>query len=204
MPKGYFVSDSREVIPSIALKWLLFDFGRRDAALDAAKADSFVANVAFTGAHQSLIFAVSQAYFDLSAARGGLRAARQALSTAQTTEDAAVAKRNSGLATIVSVAQAQRQTAQTRYALAAAEAAERTAHANLVASLGISAATEIEVNDASELALPKSPEQTVADAVHQALGQRPDIIAALGKVDAAEANLKSEQRSYYPTLELSG
>lgn len=204
VPKGYFVSDTREVIPSIALKWLLFDFGRRDAALEAAKADSFVANVAFTGAHQSLIFAVSQAYFDLSAARGRLRAARQALSTAQTTEEAALAKRNSGLATIVSVAQAQRQTAQTRYALAAAEAAERTARANLVASLGVSAATELEVNDASGLPLPPSPEQTVADAVHQALGQRPDIIAALGKVDAAEANLKSEQRSYYPILELSG
>jgi outer membrane protein len=204
VPLGYFVSDTREVIPAIALKWLLFDFGRRDAALEAAKADSFVANVAFTGAHQSLIFAVSQAYFDLSAARGRLRAARQAPSTAQTTEEAAVAKRNSGVATIVSVAQAQRQTAQTRYALAAAEAAERTARANLVASLGISAATDLEVTDASELSLPKSPEQTVADAVHQALGQRPDIIAALGKVDAAEANLKSEQRSYYPILELSG
>lgn len=202
--KGYFVSDSREVIPAIALKWLLFDFGRRGAALEAAKADSFVANVAFTGAHQSLIFAVSQAYFDLSAASGRLRAARQALSTAQTTEEAAVAKRNTGLATIVSVAQARRQTAQTRYALAAAEAAERTARANLVASIGIPAATDLPVTDASELPLPTSPEQSVADAVHQALGQRPDIIAALGRVDAAEANLKSEQRSYYPILELSG
>src|ERR1700722_18081154 len=191
--KGYFVSDTREVLPSIALKWLLFDFGRRDAALDAAKADSFVANVAFTGAHQSLIFAVSQAYFDLNAARGRLRAARQALTTARTSEDAAVAKRNSGLATIVSVAQAQRQTAQMRYTVAAAEAAERTGRANLIASLGISAATELEVTDASDLPLPKEPEQSVAIAVHQALGQRPDIIAALGKIDAAEANLKTEQ-----------
>jgi outer membrane protein len=204
VPKGYFVSDTREVLPSIALKWLLFDFGRRDAALEAAKADSFVANVSFTGAHQSLIFAVSQAYFDLSAARGRLRAARQALTTSLTTEDAAVAKRNSGLATIVSVAQAQRQTAQMRYAVAAAEAAERTGRANLIASLGISAATELQVIDASDLPLPKEPEQSVAVAVHQALGQRPDIIAALGKVDAAEANLKSEQRSYYPIFELSG
>ena len=202
--KGYFVSDTREVLPSIALKWLLFDFGRRDAALDAAKADSFVANVAFTGAHQSLIFAVSQAYFDLSAARGRLRAARQALTTARTTEDAAVAKRNSGLATIVSVAQAQRQSAQMRYTVAAAEAVERTARANLIASLGISAETELEVTDAGGLPLPKEPAQSVAVAVHQALGQRPEIIAALGKIDAAEANLKSEQRSYYPIFELSG
>jgi outer membrane protein len=202
--KGYFVSDTREVLPSIALKWLLFDFGRRDAALEAAKADSFVANVAFTGAHQALIFAVSQGYFDLSAARGRLRAARQALTTSLTTEDAAVAKRNSGLATIVSVAQAQRQSAQMRYSLAAAEAAERTARANLIASLGVSAATELDITDAGSLALPKEPEQSVTVAVHQALGQRPDIIAALGKIDAAEANLKGEQRSYYPVVELSG
>jgi outer membrane protein len=202
--KGYFVSDTREVLPSIALKWLLFDFGRRDAAVAGAKADSFVANVAFTGAHQSLIFAVTQAYFDLSAARGRLRAARQALTTAKTTEDASVAKRNSGLATIVSVAQAQRQSAQMSYAVAAAEAVERTARSNLIATLGIGSASELEVTDASNLPLPAAPEQSVAVAVHQALGQRPDIIAALGKIDAAEANLKSEQRSYYPIFELSG
>jgi outer membrane protein len=202
--KGYFVSDTREVLPSIALKWLLFDFGRRDAALEGAKADSFVANVTFTGAHHSLIFAVSQAYFDLSAARGRLRASRQALTTAHTSEDAAVAKRNSGLATIVSVAQAQRQTAQMRYAVAAAEGAERTARANLIATLGISAETELEVTDGSDLPLPKEPEQSVTVAVHQALGQRPEVIAALGKVDAAQAGLKSEQRSYYPIFELSG
>jgi outer membrane protein TolC len=203
VPKGYFVSDTREIIPSIGLKWLLFDFGRREAALDAAKADSFVANVKFTGAHQSLIFSVSQAYFDLSAARGRMRAARQALATARTTEDAAVAKRTSGIGTIVSVAQAQRQSAQMRYAVSAAEATERTTLSTLIASLGIPADAPLEVTDGSELSMPRAPEQTVTLAIREALGQRPDIIAALGEVDAAEANLKGEQRSYYPTLGLS-
>src|ERR1700688_5105760 len=28
VPAGYFVSDTREVIPALTLKWLLFDFGR--------------------------------------------------------------------------------------------------------------------------------------------------------------------------------
>jgi outer membrane protein TolC len=64
VPAGYFVSDTREVIPTLALKWLLFDFGQRAAQVQAARADSFVANVTFTGAHQKLIFDVSQAYFD--------------------------------------------------------------------------------------------------------------------------------------------
>jgi outer membrane protein TolC len=72
VPEGYFVSKTKEVIPTLALKWLLFDFGRRDAQLEAARADSFVANVAFTGAHQKLIFDVTQAYFGLGAARGNL------------------------------------------------------------------------------------------------------------------------------------
>ena len=204
VPAGYFVSDTREVIPALALKWLLFDFGRRDAQLQAARADSFVANVAFTGAHQRLVFDVSQAYFDLGAARGKLHAAQKALSTALTTQDAAVAKQNNGLATVVAVAQAQRQTAQARYTLAAAEGAERTARANLITALGVPAATAIDVVDSAELPLPPAPADSVSKAVDQALAHRPDVIAALGKVDAAEAALKGERRSYYPVIELSG
>jgi outer membrane protein len=137
VPKGYFESHTQEFIPSLALKWLLFDFGRRRASMQAARADSFVANVAFTGTHQSVIFSVSQAYFDLGAARGRLHAAQKALSTAQTTQDATTAKRNNGLATVVAVAQAERQTAQSRYNLTAADGAATTAMANLVATLGI-------------------------------------------------------------------
>jgi outer membrane protein len=204
VPAGYFVSDTREVIPALVLKWLLFDFGRRDAQLQAARADSFVANVSFTGAHQKLIFQVSQAYFDLGAARGKLHAAQKALSTALTTQDAAVAKQNNGLATVVAVAQAQRQTAQARYTLAAAEGTERTAWANLIVALGVPAATEIDVVDSAELPLPPAPADSVSKAVEQALAHRPDVIAALGNVDAAEAALKGERRSYYPEIELSG
>jgi outer membrane protein TolC len=204
VPAGYFVSDTREVVPALALKWLLFDFGRRGAELQAARADSFVANVAFTGAHQKLIFEVSQAYFDLGAARGKLHAAQKALTTALTTQEAATAKRNNGLATVVAVAQAQRQSAQARYTLAAAEGLERTARANLIAALGVPAATEIEVLDSSEAPLPTAPADGVAKAIDQALSHRPDVIAALGKLDAAQAALKGERRSYYPTIELSG
>jgi outer membrane protein len=204
VPAGYFVSDTREVIPAVALKWLLFDFGRRDAQVQAARADSFVANVAFTGAHQKLVFDVSQAYFDLGAARGKLHAAQTALTTAVTTQDAATAKQTNGLATVVAVAQAQRQTAQARYTLAAAEGAERTARANLIASLGVPAATELDVVDSAELPLPPTPADSVSRAIDEALAHRPDVIAALGKVDAAEAALKGERRSYYPVIELAG
>ena len=202
VPKGYFESNTREVIPSLSLKWLLFDFGQRDAQLEAARAESFVANVAFTGAHQQVMFAVSQAYFDLGAARGRLHAAEKALQTALTTQDATTAKRSNGLATIVAVAQAERQTAQSRYNLAAAQGVEKTAYASLVASLGIPAATKLEVADSAELPLPAAPEPDVRAAIQQALVHRPDVIAALGKLDSAQAGLKGTERSHYPVISL--
>jgi len=203
VPEGFFVSNAREIIPSVALKWLLFDFGQRKAKLEAARADSFVANVSFTGAHQSLIFQVSQAYFDLGAARGRLRAAQAALKTALTTQDATTAKRNNGLATIVSVAQAERQTAQARYGVTATEGAERNTYASLIASLGIPADTELDVMDSNELPLPTQPVQNVSAAIRESLGNRPDVIAAIGKVDAARASLDAERRSRYPVIDVS-
>jgi outer membrane protein TolC len=203
VPEGFFVSNAREIIPSVALKWLLFDFGQRRAKLEAARADSFVANVSFTGAHQNLIFQVSQAYFDLGAARGRLHAAQTALKTALTTQDATTAKRNNGLATIVSVAQAERQTAQARYGVTAAGGAERNTYASLIASLGIPADTELDVVDSNELPLPTQPIQNVSAAIRESLANRPDIIAAIGKVDAARASLDADQRSRYPVIDVS-
>jgi outer membrane protein len=203
VPKGYFVSDSREIIPSLALKWLLFDFGRREANLEAARADSFVANADFTAIHHKVVLDVSQAYFALGAARGRLRAARKALATAQTIDGSTSAKRERGLATIVALTQAQRQTAQARYAVAAAEGAERTALADLVATIGIPAATPLEIADGAGLPLPVSPQQSITAAVNAALAHRPDIIAALGNVDAAQASLKAAQRAYRPSIGLS-
>jgi len=203
VPEGFFVSNAREFIPSVALKWLLFDFGQRNAQLDAAKANSFVANVAFTGAHQTLIYQVSQAYFDLGAARGRLRAAQTALKTALTTQDATTAKRNNGLATVVSVAQAERQTAQARYGVTAAEGAERNGYANLIASIGVPADSRIDVLDSDELPLPSQPIQNVSAAIRDALAHRPDVVAAIGQVDAAQASLQAEHRSYYPVIDVS-
>jgi outer membrane protein len=203
VPKGYFVSDSREIIPSLAVKWLLFDFGRRDATLEAARADSFVANAGFTAVHHKLVLDVSQTYFALGAARGRLRAAQKALATAQTVEAATSAKRERGLATIVALTQAQRQTAQARYSLAAAQGAATTALADLVAAIGIPAATPLEVVDGTDLPLPDSPTQSIAATLNAALARRPDIIAALGNVDAAQASLKAAQRAYRPSIGLS-
>jgi len=200
VPKGYFIANTKELIPMLALKWLLFDFGRRDGLDQTARANSFVANVAFTGAHQKLIFTVSRAYFALGGARGRLAAARQALANAEIVQDAAQSRRDTGVGTVVSLAQAQRQTAQARFNAIKAAGDERKAYTNLIASIGLDADTQIEVADSSERPLPAEPPERIEPLLQDAFANRPDVIAALGKVDAAEGVLKTRRSAYYPEV----
>ena len=203
IPKGYFIANTAEAIPVVALKWLLFDFGRREGQEQAARANSFAANVAFTGAHQKLVFVVSRAYFALGATRGRLSAARDALKTAETVQDAAESRLERGLTTVVVVAQAQRRTAQARVNLIKASGDERTAYANLIASIALPADTQIDIADSSEKPLPAEPPENLSAVIQDALASRPDVIAALGKIEAAEGTLKSQRAAYYPTIALS-
>ena len=200
--KGYFTSDTRELLPTLTAKWLLFDFGQRASAEQAARGNSFVANVAFTGAHQKLIYGVSRDYFALGAARGRLRVARKAMENAVIVQDSTDSRRARGLATTVQVAQARRETAQARFNLDRATGAEHSAYAALIASIGIAPALHVEVADNSAQALPKAPSQNLDQLVQVALVNRPDLIAALGKIKVAEAGLAGARATYYPTIGL--
>jgi outer membrane protein TolC len=202
-PQGFFTAETRELVPSLAIKWLLFDFGRRQASERSARENSFVANVAFTGAHQKLIFAVSRSYYALSAARGRLHAAERGLKTAELDRDAVQARRSHGLATTVELAKAQRQYAQARFTLERAAGTERTAYAALLASVGLEPTSEIRIAEGSEQALPGKPPGDVGQYVAQALSNRPDIIAGLGKVRAAQAVLDKERAEHKPTIALA-
>jgi len=200
--KGFFIANTRELIPALTTKWLLFDFGQRAGSVETARANSFVANVAFTGAHQKLIYSVSRDYFALGAARGRLHVAQQSLKTAEIIQDASETRRSHGLATVVELSQARFQTAQARFNLERAKAAEHAAYTALIASIGIAPSTRVEVMDSSEEKLPAAPTGDVDQFVQDALANRPDIIAAFGKVRAAEGTLSSARASYYPTIGL--
>jgi outer membrane protein len=202
-PQGYFTAQTAELVPSLAIKWLLFDFGRREAAERSARENSFVANVAFTGEHQKLIFAVSRTYYALSAARGKLRAAERGLKTAELDRDAVQTRRSHGLATSVELAKAQRQYAQARFTLERAAGAERTSYAALLASVGLEPTSDIRIAEGSEQPLPAKPAGNVGQYVAQALSNRPDIIAGLGKVRAAQAMLDKERAEHKPTVALA-
>jgi outer membrane protein TolC len=204
VPKGYFVSDTREVIPSLTAKWLLFDFGRRDANLDRANAQTYVANVAFTGAHQKLVYTVSHDYYALGASAGKLVAAKKGLETARIDNDAVSERRRRGVATSVEQARSDRQLAQARFAVVRAQGAADLARATLIADIGLPAGSALQVADNADEALPLPPANSVDKYVNEALSDRPDLIAAKGKIDVADAAVREASADFRPTIGATG
>ncbi len=60
-PQGFIIFNAQEVIPQLAVNYLLLDFGGRAAVVEAAGQLSIAGNVAFTAAHQQLIYNVARA-----------------------------------------------------------------------------------------------------------------------------------------------
>src|SRR4029453_6058926 len=100
LPHGYLTPNNRLVLPIVSLEWWLLDFGRRSATVDAAKALQLEATGGFNAKPQPVVFAVTRAFYALTAVRGQVAAARAALESAQALETAAEASRARGEATL--------------------------------------------------------------------------------------------------------
>jgi outer membrane protein len=199
-PGGVFRANTHFFIPALNLEWLLLDFGRRRAAVDAAQALIVEANAGFNAKHQQVVFNVTRDFYALTAARGKLNADRAALDSARTLQESVTARKNRGLATQPEVLQADEEAARATYELEDAMADEHNARMTLLESVGITPYTPIEIVDASQRPLPPELTESVDEAVDRALTQRPDLIALLAGVQAKEAAVREAHAHYWPRL----
>ncbi|OIN98302.1 MAG: hypothetical protein AUJ49_13535 [Desulfovibrionaceae bacterium CG1_02_65_16] len=202
--KGYFTADTNEVLPSLVVKWLLFDFGQRDARADAARQGTEAAKAGFTGEHQRLILEVSRAYFALDAVRAQVRLGERALRNAALLQEAAEAKLARGLATTVEVAGARKATARARFRLERARAADNDAYNALLEKMGLAPTLKLGIASSEGRPLPRRLSDDTDKLIRLALAKRPDIAAALARLRATEAGLKEAKASYFPKIGLEG
>jgi outer membrane protein len=200
--KGYFVSSSREIFPTLELKWLLFDFGRRKGQVEEATHNASAAQSGLLGTQEKLIFDVSEAYFQATSAQGQVRAAQKGLEAAHLTEEAVADQKKHGRATIVQLAEAQRQTAAMQLAVTKANGAAETSFATLVTTIGLPPETHFTLAPASE-APAADTLAPLRDMVDEALQSRPDVLAAMEKVAASDAKVDTARAAYRPTISLS-
>jgi outer membrane protein len=201
-PRGYFVSSSREIFPTLELKWLLLDFGRRKGEVAAAQYSADAAQSAVLGAREKLVYDVTEAYFETVSAQGRIRAAQKALDAASLTEKAVADQRNHGRATVVQVAEAWRQTAAMRLALTKASGAADTAFASLVATVGLPPESHFVIASPPDM-LPDASLRPLNTLIDEAIASRPDIITAQDKVAASEASVDTAKAAYRPTISLA-
>ena len=202
VPQGFIVFNAQEVYPQLTVNYLLLDFGGRAAAVEAAGQLSIAGNVAFTAAHQQLIFNVARAYFTLDGADAALRGARQGLADAKVVQQSAEALFGRGLDTIVDVQLARRATAQAQYDLAQAETAQHDAMYTLLAAMDLPPTTKLRVAGASERPLPPRTARTVDDVLSEALRQRPDLLADVAKLRATDAEIAAARSAQLPKVSL--
>lgn len=187
-------------ISALSLKWLLFDFGERAAALDMAKQGSVISNIGFTAAHQNLIYRVSLAFYADAAARARQATAVQALSDAQAVEAAADARYAHGEGTVVETAQARQATAQDEYAKIRADGAADDARQALINAMGVSPMTRLTVEDVSRRKLSAEAGAPIEALVSAALSQRPDVLSAYAARKASLAKVRQAEAEFMPKV----
>lgn len=202
-PRGYFISNTRELVPTLELKWLLFDFGRRSGQLAEANSNALAAESGALGTQEKLVFDVTKAFFELVAAQGHVRAIGKTVTSAELTEQAVNDQRQHGRATVVDVAEAARHTATVRLAMVKAEGAQRTAFASLVAAVGLPSDAVFDIAADAADASTAHVDDDVGKLIEKAMDTRPDIEAAKNKVDAAQAKIRTAHAAYRPTISMT-
>ena len=201
---GVNANNSAEgTISAVSLDWLLFDFGERAATVEAAKQLAVISDIAFTAAHQQIIYDVSLAFYTNAAAQARLKTAAQALKNAQAVEAAATERAKHGVGTVVEAAQAHQATAQANLALVQATGGAQDSYVRLIAALGISPLTKLKIADVSDRKLSPDLAQSVEDIVSEALSRRPDMLSAYAAEKASAANIRAAEAEFLPKFFLS-
>jgi outer membrane protein len=190
-------------IEAASLLWLLFDFGEREAILDAAKQASVISNIAFTAAHQELIHEVSLAFYAHAAAQAHVATASASLKNARDVQAAAEDRYKNGIGTVIEVAQARQATAQANLALVQATGGAQDSYITLITAMGISPLTRIKVADVSGRKLSVSMVAPVETIVSQALSRRPDVLSAYAAQKASLANVRAAKAEFMPKVFVS-
>src|SRR5262249_46233001 len=162
----------------LSLQWLLFDFGERTAVNNAAKQGSVIANIAFTAAHQQVIYDVSVAFYAQAAAQARVETARRSLQNAREIQKAAEERYAHDVGTVIEVAQARQATAQAQLLEVQSEGDAENSYQALVAAMGISPLTRIRTVDITDRKLPSAVTDSIQQIVTEALGRRTDVLSA--------------------------
>ena len=202
-PRGYVMVEVPAIQPELTLEYLIFDFGGREAKVDAATAEKLAAGANFIAANQQIAFGVASAYYKLLTAQERLTAAKETYKTAQTTQDAAEDQLNNGRSTLPDVLNARAETSQAAFDMQSAEGDEQIARVALTEAVGVEPSPDIHIEAQSTTPLPQTLTMSIDALIDRALADRPDLLAQAAEIRAAEDDVRLAKAAYRPRIGLS-
>ncbi len=187
--------------PSIALSYVLFDFGKRSADKEATGYRLLAANLSQNRTLQDVAFQVEQAYYRVLGFEQLVRATRESLKNFQTAFDAAQRRRESGLATVADVYRSETQVGQAQLVLTRNEGEYAKARGLLAVAAGLPVNFPLQLQTMSAQPAVTAITQTMDDFLRDAKANRPDLVAAEARALAARSTAKAESRAGLPTLQ---
>lgn len=190
------------VVPALTLSWLLFDFGRREAAHQAAVELTTVQKAKFNTAHQLIVFNVARHYFEYNAARQKTLLSAQHYEQSDRLLKAAQARYEAGVGTQIDIAQAKQLKAQARLFWVQQQGIERDSYNGLLKAMGLAPTVQLRIKNTADRPLPPLQALPSDTELQQALANRPDLMAADAAVRAAEQGVELVKADYRPTVGL--
>ncbi len=197
---GEFSEVSSGYGPSLELSWLLYDFGNREDAVEAAKQALIAANYDFNQRFQDVIRDVLVSYYNLNAAKARLEASKVALENAEATQAAAQTRLDSGLGTGPDALRAKADTLSAQAQIEADFGMIEQARADFAAALGIRVSQQLDVAPLPEISQLNTAGQSIDQLVESALRDRPALMAEYARIRESELLLKQTENTMAPSI----
>lgn len=191
-------------VQTLGLQWLLFDFGKREATIDAAQQAQIATNVLFTAAHQKVIYTVTLAFYTHAAATARVALLEQARRNAGAVQTAAEARLHQGQGTIVDVTQARQATAQDDLRLVQAQGGVENTTLDLMTAMGIAPNAPLQTQDVANRPLRLDDARLTDAMIQRDVARRPDVLAAYASARAATSRVAAARSEFLPKIFVTG
>lgn len=188
---------------SLAVDYLLFDFGGRRARIDNARAAQRAAFAQFADALQTVALDTVTAFNSLQANLAATTAAEASVAFARSSFDLAAGRQRAGVATPADTLQARTSLAQAELTLVQARGNVRTSQGTLAVTVGLPPTTLLALAPAPPLASADTLSRDVATLIAEAERLRPDLAAARANFQAAKASVRAARSDMRPSLGFS-
>lgn len=188
---------------SLAVDYLLFDFGGRRARIDNAQASQRAAFAQFADTAQGVALEAVTAFNSLQANLAATIAGEASVAFARASLEFASGRERAGVATPADTLQARTALAQAELALVQARGDVRTAQGQLAVTIGLPPTTRLALAPAPPLASADRLQRDVTTLIADAERIRPDIAAGRANLDAARASVRAARSDRRPTVGLN-